>query len=297
MEKFFDYISDAAIKCKIIKKEDSNKNDLQIVYANKSTEYITNLSNDSIMNKNFSDVFPKMTDTLFNWPKIFIETAMTNDSKIIEQYFVPFEKYLRFNIFGYEDDCFDIIITDLTEKKEIKRQLLVRDRQIRHLEDEIKSSANIDILTKLYNFQFIVDSIANSIESYDETGDKFCILLLDIDDFKRINERYGIKAGDIVLQEVSLLFSSVARKIDVTGRYGKDEFIIIFNNLDIDIAKIMVEKLKQDIEKHFIKSIDSKISVSGAFIEYNSETIEQLLNKLEKKLIKAKLLGSSTIIS
>jgi diguanylate cyclase (GGDEF)-like protein len=297
MEKFFDYISDAAIKCKIIKKDDSNKNDLQITHANKHTEYITNLSNDEIINKNISDIFPKMTDTLFNWPKIFIETAMTNDSKIIEQYFVPFEKYLRFNIFGYEDDCFDIIITDLTEKKEIKRQLLVRDRQIRHLENEIKSSANVDMLTKLYNFQFIVDSIANSIENYNEDGDKFCLLLLDIDNFKKINELHGIKAGDEVLQKASLLFSSIARKIDVTGRYGKDEFIIIFNNLDIDITKIMVEKLKKDIEKHFIKSIDSKISVSGALLEYSGEPLEQLLNKLEKSVIKAKSLGNGTIIS
>lgn len=297
MEKFFDYISDAAIKCKVIRKEDSNKNDLQIIYANRPTEYITNLSNNSIINKNLSDIFPKMTDTLFNWPKIFIETAMTNDSKIIEQYFVPFEKYLRFNIFGYKDDCFDIIITDLTEKKEIKRQLLVRDRQIRHLENEIKSSVNVDMLTKLYNFQFIVDSIANSIENYNEEGDKFCLLLLDIDDFKKINEIHGIKVGDIVLQKASLLFSSIARKIDVTGRYGKDEFIIVFNNLDIDIAKIMVEKLKQAMEKYFLELIDSKVSVCGALLEYSGEPIEQLLNKLEKKLIKAKSFGNGTIIS
>lgn len=297
MEKFFDHISDAAIKCKIIKHEDSSRNDLQIIYANRKTESITNVPNNLIINSSFSEAFPKMSDTLFNWPKIFIETAMTNDSKIIEQYFVPFEKYLRFNIFGYEDDCFDIIITDLTEKKEIKTQLLVRDRQIRHLENEIKSSASVDMLTKMYNFQFITDSIANNIESYKEEGEKFCVLLIDIDDLKNINKIYGIKSGDSVLQEMAMLLSSVARRIDVVGRYGNDEFMIIFSNLDIDIVKIMVERLKQDIEKHIVKLIDSKISVSGALLEYGGETIEVFLDKLEKMKVKACDMRKGTIIS
>lgn len=297
MEKFFDHISDAAIKCKIIKHKDSSRDDLQIIYANRKTESITNVPNNLIINCNFSEAFPKMSDTLFNWPKIFIETAMTNDSKIIEQYFVPFEKYLRFNIFGYEDDCFDIIITDLTEKKEIKRQLLVRDRQIRHLENEIKSSASVDMLTKMYNFQFITDSIANNIESYKEEGEKFCVLLVDIDDLKKINKIYGIKAGDSILQEMAMLLSSVARRIDVVGRYGNDEFMIIFSNLDIDIVKIMVERLKQDIEKHIAKLIDSKISVSGALLEYGGETIEEFLDKLEKMKEKACDMRKGTIIS
>ncbi len=297
MEKFFDHISDAAIKCKIIKREDSGKDDFQIIYANKQTEFITNVSNDLIINNNFTDIFPKVSDSLFDWPKIFSEAAMTNDSKIIEQYFVPFEKYLRFNIFGYEDDCFDIIITDLTEKKEIKRQILVRDRQISHLENELKSIANVDMLTKMYNFQFITDSIANSIESYKEEGANFCLLLVDVDNLKKINEAYGIKSGDLLLQEMAGLLSSVARKIDVAGRYGNDEFMIIFNNLDIDIAKIMVERLKKDIEKHSIKSIDSKISVCGALLEYSGEAIEVFLNKLEEMVEKASSMGSGIIIS
>ena len=270
---------------------------MQIIYANKQTEYITKVPNDLIINNNFTDIFPKMSDSLFDWPKIFCETAMTNDSKVIEQYFVPFEKYLRFNIFGYKDDCFDIIITDLTEKKEIKRQILVRDRQIRHLENELKSIANVDMLTKMYNFQFITDSIANSIESYKEEGANFCLLLVDIDDLKKINEVHGIKAGDALLQEMAVLLCSVARKIDVAGRYGNDAFMIIFNNLDIDIAKIMVERLKQDIEKHVIKSIDSKISVSGALLGYGGESIEVLLNHLEKMMEKANSIGKGIIIS
>lgn len=297
MKKFFDHISDAAMKCKIIKREDSGKVDLQIIFANKQTEVITNVPNDLLINNNFTDVFPRMFDSLFDWPKIFSETAMTNDSKIIEQYFVPFEKYLRFNIFGYNDGYFDIIITDLTEKKEIKRQILVRDRQIKHLENELKSRANVDMLTNMYNFQFLIDSITNSIESYKEEGANFSVLLIDIDDFKNINQIHGIKTGDTVLQEIALLLSSLARKIDVAGRYGDDEFMVIFNNLDLEISKIMVERLKQDIEKNFTKLLDTGISICGSLAEYGGETVEELLYITETKMEKAKSLGKGTIIS
>jgi len=297
MKKFFDHISDAAMKCRIIKYEDSGKDDLQIIFANKQLESITNMPNELMIKSNFTDVFPKMSDSLFDWPKIFSETAMTNDSKIIEQYFVPFEKYLRFNIFGYKDGCFDIIITDLTEKKEIKRQLLVRDRQIKHLETEIKSRANVDMLTKMYNFQFLIDSISSSIESYKEEGANFCILLIDIDGFRKMNQSYGIKLGDSILQETALILSSLARKIDVAGRYGDDEFMIILNNLDIDIAKIMAERLKQDIDKNFTKLVDTKISASGSLTEYSGETVEEFLYKAETKMEKAKSLGKGIIIS
>jgi|GEM_PF-403524 len=297
MKEFLDHISDAIVKCKIVQNEKTGKIDLQGVYANHQMEVLTNLSRDSIINHNMTDAYPQLQEGLFDWPKILSDVAMTNESKIIEQYFEAFEKYLRLNIFGYKDGCFDIIITDLTEKKEIKRQLLVRDRQIKHLETEIKSMANVDMLTKMYNYQFLIDSISSSIESYKEEGANFCILLIDIDGFRKINQNHGIKLGDSTLQEIALMLSSLARKIDVAGRYGDDEFMVILNNLDIEIAKIMVERLKQDIDKNFTKLLDTKISASGSLIEYSGENVEELLYKAETNMEKAKSLGKGTIIS
>lgn len=296
MENFFDYISDAAIKCKIVQREDTGKTDLVTIYANKQTEVITNVPNSYIIDNNLTDVFPLMSNAIFDWPKIISEAAMTNDSKIIEQYFVAFEKYLKLNIFGYKDGYLDIIITDLTEKREMKRSTLERDRQIKHLENELKYRANVDKLTNTYNYQFLTDSIENSIESYKEEGANFCVLLLDIDKFKQINQTLGIRMGDLILQELARSISLVTRKIDVTGRYGNDEFMVILNNIDIDIAKIMVDKLIQEIEKYFIKMKGKNVTVSGVLVEYNKETVEELLDNIETKMKKAKSMGTGTII-
>lgn len=296
MEKFFDYISDAAIKFRIVHREDNGNIDLQAICANKHTEFITNVQNELLINRNLTDIFPDI-NSIFDWPKILSEAAMTNENKIIEQYVVAFEKYLRFNIFGYENGTFDVILTDLTEKKEIKRSLLERDRQIKHLEDELKDRANVDMLTNLYNFQFITECVKNSIDSYNDEEIKFCILLVDIDDFKELNHKYGIETGDAVLQEFAQILSSIARKIDAAGRYGSDKFILLLNNMELDIAKIMAEKLKQDVKRHLIKLKGTEITVSGALIEYDGEPIADLLYVAEMKMEKSKSLGKGTIIS
>ena len=297
MEKFFDYISDAAIVCMIVQCEDTGKIDLKVIYANKKMEVITNISNDLLIGHNMTDVFPELRNTVFDWPKILSEAAMTNNSKIIEQYFAGFEKYLSLKVFGYKDGCFDVVLTDLTEKKEIKRRILERDRQIKLLETELEERANVDMLTKMYNFQFIIDCIINSIESYKEEGENFCLLIMDIDNFKEINRIHGIKAGDAILKDIAILLSSVARKIDVVGRYGNDKFILVLNNLDIDIAKIMVERIKQDIKKNCKKSGNTEISLSGVLLEYSGQSVETLLYKAELQMEKAKSIGKGTVIS
>jgi len=226
MIEFANYISDALIKCRII-REESGKIELEALMANNQIESIIGLKPNEIINKKMTVMFPLLADSLFNWPKILSEAAMTSDHKIIEQYIVAFEKYLSLSIFGYKDDCFYIAIQDLTEKKEVRKTILEKDRQIFHLESELKSRANVDMLTKLYNFQFIIDCINSSIATYKEEGVSFCMLLIDIDDFKKFNMSFGINKGDKVLQDLAHILSSVARKIDVVGRYENDKFVVV----------------------------------------------------------------------
>jgi diguanylate cyclase (GGDEF)-like protein len=297
MEKFFDYITDALLRCKIVTDAETGKIDLFTLYANDRVESIINVSKEELLNRNLTQAIPELRESIFDWPKIISEAAMTDDNKVIEQYVVAFDKYIRFNTFGYKDGCFDLIITDLTETRSIKRSLLERDRQIAHLENQMKETANIDMLTKLYNFQFVMDSICSSVGIYNDYEVKFCVLIVDVDDFKKINQLYGTEIGDEVLQSLAVTIGSVVRKIDVVGRYGNDKFIILFNNVDMEISKIMVERLKHEIHRHPMKLDDLKISVSGALLEYNGEGKFEFIKNAEEKMTKAKSMGKGTIIS
>lgn len=295
MIDFINYISDAIIKCKIV-REESGKIDLEVLWSNEQIKYIISVNVNDILNKKMTAIIPAMSNSLFDWPKILSETAMTNDHKIIEQYVSPIEKYLRLSIFGYEDDCFYIAMQDLTEKKVFRRIMLEKDREIKLLESELKERANVDMLTKLYNLQFVTGCINNSITSYKEEGVNFCLLLIDIDDFNKINLNFGINTGDILLQDVSRILSSVARKIDVVGRYGNDKFIILLNNVDIDIAKITAGRIKVEIEKYDLNLVNG-ISICGALVEYSGESIEELIEKAEILLNKAQSIGKGIMLS
>lgn len=295
MKEFADYISDGIVQCKIVKDNKGNV-DLVAIYANKQTESITGKKVNEILNRKMKDVFPPIADSIFNWPKILSEAAMTSDNKIVEQYVVGFERFVRFSVFGYEGDTFYVAMQDMTEKKESKRLLLEKERVIKHLENEIKSKANIDMLTKLYNFQFMNESIKSSILSYNEEGIAFCLLVLDIDDFKKINKIYGMNEADKIIQEVAHILSYNARKIDIVGRYGNDKFMIILNNVDLDIAKIMAEKIKKDIEGYSL-NLNNNLSVCGSIVEYTGESIEEFIEKSENLTTKAQSMGKGTILS
>ena len=155
--------------------------------ANKQSEAVTGKPVEEILNRKMTEVYPVILDSIFNWPQILSEAAMTSDHKIIEQYVAGFEKYVRFSIFGFEEDTFYIAMNDLTKQKQTKRLLLEKDREINLLESELKARANVDPLTKLYNFQFMNECIKNSVISYKEEGVNFCLISMDIDNFKKIN--------------------------------------------------------------------------------------------------------------
>ncbi len=295
MIEFAEYISDAFVKCKLIYNE--GKFDIIALYANKHLEHITNKTLDQLIDKKMTEIFPSLTDSIFDWPKILCEAAMTSDHTVIEQYVNAFEKFVKFNIFGFKDGIFYLTIQDLTIKREIRRILLEKDRQIKHLEGEIKSRASIEPLTNLYNFQFITDCIKHSMQSYKEEGIEFCMFLIDIDDFNNFNQKYGMDNGDMVLQDVAHILSLSARKIDVVGRYGNDKFIMILNNVELDIAKIIIERIKMELGRYDLNLSKNTISASGALVEYRGESLEGFIEKAEDLLKKAQAIGKGLILS
>ena len=296
MREFAEYMSDAFVQCRMVRDE-RGKFDVVVIFANKNLEYITNKTLEELIDNRMTEIFPALRDSIFDWPKILCEAAMTSDHTVIEQYVNAFEKFVKFNVFGYKDQVFYLTIQDLTDQRKTRRVILEKDRQIKHLESELKSRASVEPLTNLYNFQFITDCIKQSIQSYQEEGMKFCVFLVDIDDFKEFNLKYGIETGDRVLQDIARILSLSARKIDVVGRYGNDKFVMILNNTEIDIAKIIIERIKMEIDRYDLNIDNKAINTSGALVEYRGETLEEFVEKAENLMRKAQCMGRGTILS
>ncbi|MBI3601715.1 MAG: diguanylate cyclase [Candidatus Omnitrophica bacterium] len=106
-----------------------------------------------------------------------------------------------------------------------------------------------DDLTGLPNAKFFKTQLASVFDIAKKYGRVFSLAVLDINDFKRINDHFGHQAGDKVLRETALIMNNIIRKPDILARYGGDEFVIIFSECDLVRAKCALSRLRDVFQK------------------------------------------------
>ena len=123
--------------------------------------------------------------------------------------------------------------------------------------------------------------------------------MIDIDDFKKINDTYGHLAGDAVLAEVAHIIKALIFGRDIFCRYGGEEFVVLFTNTSKSGALTAIEKILRTIEKHeFVVNKNSKIhvTVSAGFASLDVESnIHRLLDIADKRLYTAKKMGKNRV--
>lgn len=115
-----------------------------------------------------------------------------------------------------------------------------------------------DPLTQLYNRAGIMDQFKRRCLEYMH----FHVLLLDLDRFKQVNDRYGHNAGDIVLREIGVLLRSILRSADIVGRWGGEELLVILPGVDKDRAMRVAEKVRMAIEQHPFRTASALLSIT-----------------------------------
>jgi diguanylate cyclase (GGDEF)-like protein len=167
------------------------------------------------------------------------------------------------------------------------------DRQlVKANQEELEKLATVDALTGLYNRRSILNKLGEKIKLAHRYDEDLCLLLMDIDDFKSINDHYGHIAGDDVLETVAATIQQNIRETDYAGRYGGDEMIIIFPQTDTLTASHIAERIRTKIENTVIISKDGSafnVTVSQGISNYkHSEDQVSFLSRVDQALYKAK---------
>jgi diguanylate cyclase (GGDEF)-like protein len=110
--------------------------------------------------------------------------------------------------------------------------------------------ANMDDLTGLLNRKGVMYAMDEQFENARFTGEPFSVIMIDVDDFKAINDRFGHSAGDYVLREISPILKKAARSHDIVGRFGGDEFVLLLVNTSLPIARDVAERIRSRIREH-----------------------------------------------
>lgn len=165
--------------------------------------------------------------------------------------------------------------------------------------EEIYRMTIIDGLTQAYNKRYLYEALEREIIRGRRHERELCILMFDIDHFKRINDVHGHLAGDYVLKEVARVVQARIRRDEVFARYGGEEFAIILPETPITGAVALAETLRQKVADHsFVFQADSikvTISLGAALMEESDRAASDLIKRADEKLYQAKRTGRNRV--
>ncbi|WP_095162143.1 sensor domain-containing diguanylate cyclase [Pseudomonas sp. Irchel 3F5] len=176
---------------------------------------------------------------------------------------------------------------DITEKKQ--------------LEGELQRLATTDVLTQSSNRRHFFECAQHAFETARLEQTPLAFLLLDIDDFKQINDTYGHQEGDYVLQRIADTGKAVLRRGDQFGRIGGEEFAAVFPGCTPEIAQQIAERLQREIQRlsfsHDDKVFGVTVSQGLTGISEADESLDSLFARADAAMYQAKRQGKNQIVS
>ena len=174
--------------------------------------------------------------------------------------------------------------------------------RLRANRDELKRISVTDSLTGLYNKKQIMETLNLQFERYRRSKSEFSLLMADVDHFKRINDHKGHLAGDAALQKIGQILRSVLRSIDVAGRYGGEEFLIVLEQTGARQALDTAERIRKICEQSELvfggERIVFTLSIGVAtVVDDREETPDSLIQRADRGLYRAKNSGRNQVMA
>lgn len=174
-----------------------------------------------------------------------------------------------------------------------------RDRlEKKQANQKLQHLASTDGLTSLYNRSYFIEEAKNELKRSARNHTPLQLVMIDVDLFKDINDRYGHQAGDCVLQQFSQCAKSYLRETDLISRYGGEEFCILLQNTDQEGALVFAERLRQGVEEMRLmyQEHEIQITISLGIASYNEkDSFHEFSRKADMALYKAKNSGRNRV--
>ena len=166
--------------------------------------------------------------------------------------------------------------------------------KLKQQSDELRRLALYDQLTGLYNRHFLIDVAAKRISQAHRHKRSLCLIMVDIDHFKAVNDEQGHAVGDAVLRDVGEIFLKEARKEDIVARFGGEEFVFLLDTCDREAGIKKSERVRQTLEAKQIQGLAITASLGIAHLSYG-EDFTRLLSRADYALYKAKSNGRNRV--
>ena len=166
---------------------------------------------------------------------------------------------------------------------------------------ELSHKARHDVLTGLLNRRAMEDAIGEQMQRGRRTGETLSLLMLDIDHFKSINDRFGHPVGDLALQHVATILQANVREVDHLARIGGEEFLVLMPATSVDTAGPLAERLREQLAMHPLHwpggSVSLSVSIGIAQSAGPHEETSRLLVHVDAALYQAKAQGRNRVVA
>jgi len=187
------------------------------------------------------------------------------------------------------------MIGEKSELKIIKDAIKNMNYEIVKRETELKYISETDPLTKIYNRRAIISFIEIEIQKSKNFESEYTLIMLDLDKFKRLNDKFGHLFGDEVLREVSKIVSYNIKDTDKFGRYGGEEFLILLPNTILSEGIIIAERLRRKIEEMTWENDVVVTASMGVIRNMKADNLDTSLERVDNLLYKAKNNGRNRV--
>jgi diguanylate cyclase (GGDEF)-like protein len=181
------------------------------------------------------------------------------------------------------------LVKQRTEELEITNNELTKEKLI------LQGLSSRDSLTGLFNRFKLEEAFEYEQKQSNRYETDLSIIMIDIDDFKSVNDTYGHNIGDVFLKEIAEILKTSFRDVDTVGRWGGEEFLILLPKTNLEDSKQIAEKVRKEIELHKFTEIGNKTASFGVATHSNNESLSSLLNRADKALYAAKENGRNSV--
>ncbi len=170
------------------------------------------------------------------------------------------------------------------------------------LYEKVKDLSMRDSMTGLYNFRHFLETLRQEVEDAQRSSEPLSCIMLDIDNFKTVNDTYGHQVGDLVLKELARSVSLSVRSSDIPARYGGDEFCIVLPKTDKTLALKLAQRLMNLFSEKEIRIPNQKervrvtISIGIAAFPEDTRDMDELMKLADEALYRAKSRGKNRIV-
>ncbi|CUI04964.1 Putative diheme cytochrome c-553 [Janthinobacterium sp. CG23_2] len=189
----------------------------------------------------------------------------------------------------------DRMVLARQEVQEAEQRIHTLEAKLQHMSELVRE----DQLTGSLNRRGLDDVFERETARSDRRGTPLCIAMLDLDDFKRLNDTYGHQAGDAALKHLVKIVKETIRSMDVIARFGGEEFLILLPETSVEAASLTMTRLQRDLTKHFFLHDNEKVLITfsaGVALRAPNEDQASLVRRADKAMYQAKQTGKNRVV-